>query len=117
MRILGADIVDAGSKYATEALVLMVVGNFPLLIFNPPTGDEKANIVKKSLDKQHEIDVIITRLTCDCPNTHFTMAEKLGGKVKKIRNLHPFFEHPMNNFKDHIIFDACHMVNLVRHNW
>ncbi|KAG5890170.1 hypothetical protein JTB14_014337 [Gonioctena quinquepunctata] len=45
---LGADIADASSKYATEALVLM---------------------------KLHEIDVIITSVTCDGPNAHFTMAE------------------------------------------
>lgn len=121
---LGTDIADESSKYATEALVLMVVSlnsgwKLPIAYFliNSLTGSEKANIVKETLKKLHETGVIITSVTCDGPNAHFTMAEKLGAKVKAVRSLEPFFKHPLNDTKVHVIFDACHMIKLVRNSW
>ncbi|KAG5869148.1 hypothetical protein JTB14_031129 [Gonioctena quinquepunctata] len=78
---------------------------------------EKANIVREGLKKLHEVGITVTSVTCDGPSAHFTMAKHLGGEVYDIVNLKPYFEHPITKSKVFIIFDACHMLKLVRNNW
>lgn len=120
----GIGFKDDSLKCATEAFVLLVVSvdgswKIPVAYFliNSLTGAEKANIVKEVLKKLHTIGVTVTSITCDGPSAHFTMAKHLGGEVKDIFNLKPYFEHPFTKSKVFIIFDACHMLKLIRNNW
>lgn len=120
----GVGIKDDSLKCATEALVLLVVSvdgswKIPVAYFliNSLTGAEKANIVKQGLKKLHEVGVTVASVTCDGPSAHFTMAKHLGANVDDILNLKPYFEHPFTKSNVYIIFDACHMLKLVRNNW
>lgn len=67
--------------------------------------------------KLEETGVTITSLTCDGPSVHFTMATKLGASVTNIHKLKTFFPHPVDKRIVYIIFDACHMIKLLRNNW
>lgn len=121
----GVGIKDDSLKPATEAFVVMAVGinshwKIPLGYFfvNSLTGGEKANIVKEILFRLYEINVKVTSITCDGPIANFTMAEELGARVKNISDIKPYFLHPCDKYhKIYVIFDACHMIKLVRNNW
>lgn len=53
-------------------------------------------------------------MTFDGPSYHFTMADKLGAKLR-LPALNPNFPHPVNADKSvHILLDVCYMLKLVR---
>lgn len=121
---IGTNIQDDELVPAANVLVLMVVcvnGNWKLPIayffITSLSGKEKANIVKEALVLVHEVEVTVVAITCDRPAAHFTMAKELGADIDGISDIKPYFSHPVSDNKVFIIFDACHMLKLVRNNW
>lgn len=107
---------------ATEVLVLMVVANqnfwkIPIAYFliKGLSGKEKANVVRESLQRLHEVGVKITTVTCDGPSGNFMMFKELGCNFENPFEMKTFFEHPANSsLKVYAVFDACHMLKLYR---
>lgn len=102
-------------------MVVGVNGHWKLpigyFIVHSLTGAEKANIVRDALTRLSSVGVRITSVTCDGPSANFTMATELGAEVTNIHNLQPHFHHHVDGSKIYRIFDACHMIKLVRNNW
>lgn len=114
---------DDSIQYANEVLVLMVVSlcgswKLPIAYFfiESLNAEEKANIVREALLKLDEIGVIITSLTSDGPNVNFKMMNSLGANMS-LKNMKAYFSHPVNGSKVYCIFDACHLIKLMRNNW
>lgn len=108
---VGVDLKNDDSEIATEALVIMVVAvnsswKLPIgyFLINHLTGTEKANLVIEALTRLHDIGVYITSVTCDGPNAHFTMFNKLGCNLKEPSNMVTGFDHPMQEQKVYAIF-------------
>ena len=112
---------DDSEPVATEALVLMVVSlnshwKVPIGYFlvNGLPGKERANIVQQCLIKLHEVGVKVVSVTCDGPCFHFAMMKELGAKIH-LPNIVPYFPHPCDSTSSVcVIFDACHMIKLIR---
>ncbi|CAH0558624.1 unnamed protein product [Brassicogethes aeneus] len=110
---------------ATEVLVIMVVchtGHWKIPIgyffIVSLSAKEKANLIRESLIRLHEIGVIITSVTSDGPSTNFAMMKELGCIFDNVHNLKTWFNHPSaNSQKVFCILDACHMVKLMRNNF
>lgn len=106
---------------APEALVLMVVSHnsswkLPVGYFfiKSLTGAEKANIIKEALIRLYEINVEVTSVTCDGPNAHFAMFKQLGCDFTP-NKMKTYFLHPSDkDIKIFAVFDACHMLKLMR---
>lgn len=118
---LGMDLQNSEVHPASEALVVMVVSQnaswkLPIAYFliKSLTASEKANIVKESLIRLHEIDVEVTSVTCDGPSAHFAMFKELGCDFN-VGCMQTSFPHPSDSsLKIYTIFDACHMLKLLR---
>ena len=106
---------------ATQALVLMVVAineswKIPIAYFliNSMTGAERANVIRESLFRLHEIGVRVVSLTCDGPSQNFTMIRELGANLDII-DMRSFFIHPQDHTqKIFVLLDPCHMLKLLR---
>lgn len=105
---------------AREALVLMLVAinanwKIPVAYFitNGLNGEEKANIVRNSLEFIHETNIIVTSITFDGAASNISMANFLGANLND-SHLQTFFLHPITGEKVYIFLDACHMVKLIR---
>jgi len=78
------------------------------------TGVERANLVNQCLLKLDEVGVVVASVTCDGPSCNFSMFSSLGAEVKPL-DIKPYFTHPADSSRVvYVIFDACHMLNLVR---
>lgn len=116
---IGAGEVE--NVVATQALVLMVVAineswKIPIAYFliNSMTGAERANIIRESLVRLHEIGVRVVSLTCDGPSQNFTMISELGAHLD-IMDMRSYFRHPEDpTQKVHVLLDPCHMLKLLR---
>lgn len=112
-------------EVAQEALVIMVVainGDFKLpigyFLIKSLSGAEKANIVRDLLVKLYQIQIKIVSVTCDGPSSHFTMFKELGCNFAirdSAEDIKFWFNHPCDSSqKICAIFDACHMLKLIR---
>lgn len=109
---------------AKEALVLMLVAlnsnwKIPIgyFLINGMSGEEKANLVRTSLNIIHETGVIVKSLSFDGSN--ISMATSLGSKLYP-PNVKTYFLHPITKSKIFIFLDPCHMLKLCRNtlgNW
>lgn len=120
---IGIPIENDELTPASEALVLMVVSHqsswkIPIAYFliKSLSGKEKANIIKESLIRLHEVGVHIVSITCDGPSSHFTMLKELGCVLDDVHNMQTWFEHPSAEHKVYCVLDVCHMLKLFRNN-
>ena len=106
---------------ATEALVFMVVGltghwKYPVAYFlaDHLAGDVQAEIIKQLICVLTNAGLKVHGVTCDGSYANQYTSTKLGctlipGHIK------PYFPHPADPDENvHFIFDACHLVKLVR---
>jgi len=105
---------------AKEALVLMLVAlnsnwKIPIgyFLINGMSGEEKANLVRTSLNIFHETGVIVKSLTFDGAGSNISMATSLGSKLHP-PNVKTYFLHPITKSKIFIFLDPCHMLKLCR---
>jgi len=106
---------------AKNALVFMVVSlddNWKLpigyFLLDGIDSDTSANLVSISLIKLHEIGVKVVSLTLDGTSEHLSMVQKLGAKFDTNNVIQPYFLHPITQQYIYVIFDACHMLKLIR---
>ncbi|XP_071641013.1 uncharacterized protein [Temnothorax longispinosus] len=105
---------------AKEALVFMAVAldgrwKIPLGYFlvNGIDSSTNASLIQNCLQRLDEIGVEVSSLTLDGPSQHFATLRKLGATFDLI-DPQPYFLHPSNKKKVHVILDACHMLKLFR---
>src|SRR5688572_2750174 len=118
---LGTGIDDDSMPVATEVLMFIVVPlnaawKLPVAYFliDGLAADVKSNLVLEAINRLHAVNVRIVALVCDGPTTNFAVGSKLGASFT-VDNMKSYFIHPANHFwKVHIIFDAAHMLKLMR---
>jgi hypothetical protein len=118
---LGNGVVDDTLPPAKDALVFMVVSlneswKVPCGYFfvDGLSGVERANLVKVSIQRLHDVGVKVSALICDGPSCHFSMLSALGA-ILKASNMVPYFPHPQDKKeKIFVLLDVCHMLKLVR---
>jgi len=106
---------------ATQALVLMVVAvneswKIPIAysFITGMDGKEKANVIRESLSRLHEVGVKVVSLTCDAPTGKLSMIRELGADLN-IKYMKPYFLYPEDPaHKVHVFLDTCHMIKLLR---
>lgn len=108
------------TKEAKNALVFMVVGldsnwKLPIAYFliNGIASETSAVLIENALVQLHEIGVEVVSLTLDGPNEHFATVRKLGAVISE-NKIQPYFFHPITSKPIYVIFDACHMLKLIR---
>lgn len=75
--------------------------------------EQKANLIKEVITFVSQTNAKIINITCDGYSTNFSAFEYLGASLKP-NNLQPHISDPITNKKINILFDACHMLKLVR---
>ncbi len=118
---LGTGLDDSSRPVATEVLMFIIVPlnsvwKMPIAYFltDGLTADVKLNLVVESIKRLHAVNVRVTSLVCDGPSTNFSVATKLGASIT-VEDMRPYFIHPDNStWKVHVIFDAAHMLKLIR---
>ena len=115
---------DDTTPAATEAFVVMAVGvnsawKIPLgyFLINSLSGEERAKLIKICVNKLNEIGVQIVGLTCDAPATNLSMMTKLGVNLSADDPQPDFFPFDHSDEAISIVFDACHMIKLVRNTF
>lgn len=109
---------------ASKALVFMVVainGSFKVpvayYLCDSLTANEKSLLVRNLLYKFSTFEIKIVSMTCDGDKTNVTACELLGANFdyfKDKKNFKPYFENPYTKKRIYVLFDACHMIKLVR---
>jgi hypothetical protein len=115
------DKTDDSAPPATEVLVFMIVSlnshwKVPCAYFLIAglSGVERANLLTQCLLKLHDVGVNVACITCDGPSTHFAMYEAMGAHLK-LQNLQTRIPHPADSaLSVYVMFDACHMLKLMR---
>lgn len=115
----GSDL-DSDTTVASEALVFLVVDIFaswkqPIAYFltNGTSGSSLAQLLKHALERLHSIGVNVVTLTLDGHQSNQAAVKKMGAVLKG--NIKSSFPHPSDSDRNvHVIFDACHMLKLVR---
>jgi hypothetical protein len=115
---------DDTSPPASEALVFMAVAvnsswKIPVAYFliNSITGEEKAKLVNTCANKLRDIDVHVTGLTSDAPASNISMMSNLGATINPESPDPTFFPSDYDDEPINIVFDACHMIKLVRNTF
>lgn len=75
--------------------------------------EPKSDLLLSVITAVTETGAIIMNVTCDGSTTNFSMFRHLGASFK-LDDLKPYFRHPVNGNRIFIMFDACHMLKLVR---
>lgn len=117
----GNFLPSCGDSLSTEALVFMVVGltghwKFPVAYFlvDHLSGGVQAEIIKQLICVLTDAGMTVHGVVCDGSYANQATASKLGCCLIPGR-IQPYFPHPQNpNEKVHFIFDACHLIKLVR---
>lgn len=103
---------------ATEALVVMVVGirghwKAPIAYYLTKvlTADVQTQLIQHALEALSEVNIKVWSLTMDGHATNLAMCSSLGCSLSSGQ---PYFPHPQTGENVYIMFDACHMLKLVR---
>lgn len=72
-----------------------------------------AGIIITALSHLHNVNVKVVSVTLDDPVQHFSTMQKLGANFN-VNNSSSFLGHPSTNEAIYVIFDACHMLKLMR---
>lgn len=80
------------------------------------SGKERANLLKQCLIVLHENNIKIISVTTDGTSVNISMFEQLGAILftNSVKNIIPFFLHPVTNEQIYIFIDAVHMIKLIR---
>ena len=112
---------DDGTEEAKEALVFMVVGitgnwKVPIAYFFTKTLKAPAQhqLVLHALDHLHSIGLRTHVVTMDGHATNVKMCRLLGCSIGNPHQLKASFEDPYSKNEVFVMFDACHMLKLVR---
>lgn len=112
---------SSGDTLATEALVFMVVGlaghyKLPVAYYMTDhlPGEIQAEMVNQLLHALHEIGMTVHAVVCDGSYANQATAKSLGCSLYP-GQMRPYFSNPASpQDKVFFIFDACHMIKLVR---
>lgn len=112
---------DDGTEEAKEALVFMVVGltgnwKVPIAYFFTRTLNAKAQhqLLLHALDHLHNVGLRIHVVTMDGHATNVKMCRLLGCEFDNAYQMKTSFEDPHSKNNIFVVFDACHMLKLVR---
>jgi hypothetical protein len=104
---------------AKEALVVMVVGlkghwKAPIAYYltRVLTADVQAQLIKHSLEALADVGIRVWAVTMDGHSTNLAMCRELGCSLDTTGQSH--FQHPQTAENVYVLFDACHMLKLVR---
>ena len=117
----GVAIPEPSDTPATEALVFLVVGitghwKHPIayVLQDHCSACVQAQLIKDCISLLHKESVNVRAVVFDGTYTNQSTAQQLGCRMK-VSCLQAWFPHPeLANEKVHIIFDACHMLKLMR---
>ncbi len=94
---------EDSSDPAGEALVLMLINAtehwkvaIGYFLIHSLNGKDNSNLVTLALEKQHDIAVTISAVTCDGVNVNFTMFMTLGAPFNP-SDLKTTFTHPSDS--------------------
>lgn len=122
-------LVDEGlgpkDEVATQAYVFMLVSStenwkIPLGYFfiNGLRAEQRASLIQMCITKCYDVGVDVIALTFDGCAANVATAEILGCNFENINSLQTTFPHPTCNTKRiALLFDACHMLKLVRNTF
>ena len=116
----GSGVNTDSTEEATEALVFMAVAildnwKIPIAYFliHGLFGHSLAQLIRHALERLHEIGVSVVTLTLDGHQSNQTAVKLLGTSLKGV--VRSSFPHPSDSSQEVlVIFDACHMLKLVR---
>jgi len=115
------DCLDDSTPAASEALVVMAVAvnsgwKIPLgyFLINSLTGEERSRIVDMCANKLRSIGIHVLGLTCDAPAANLSMMTHLGARIDPFDPKTDFFPSSFPDEPISLIWDACHMLKLVR---
>lgn len=74
---------------------------------------EKRVILSKVLSALHEIGVKVVNIVFDGDPVNIAMCELMGANLDPL-NATPYIFHPEDDTRIYILFDACHMLKLIR---
>ena len=115
-------VVEDGATEAKEALVFMLVGlrekwKAPIAYYLTKglPAEAQTELVKHALGKLHQLGFMVHALVMDGHASNKGMCRLLGCQVDPGRpGFKTYFEDESTGSKTHILFDACHMLKLVR---
>ena len=118
----GNFLPTSDDSLATEALVFMAVGltnrwKFPVAYFltDHLSGEVQAEIVKQLICALTEAGLTVHGVVCDGSYANQSMASSLGCSLMIPGMTKSSFPHPLDPSEEvYFIFDACHLVKLVR---
>ena len=111
---------EASDDLAKEALVFLVVGltghwKHPIayVLQDKCPASVQAKLME-CMNLLHEEDITVKAVVFDGTFTNQAIAVKLGGKMK-VSGMKSWFPHPqLKNLNVYVIFDAHHMITLMR---
>jgi len=105
------------AQYALVFLVTCINDHYKIPVayyfIHSLTGAERANLLKQCLIVLHEANVRIVSVTVDGAASNIAMLNNMGANLT-IKDLIPYFIHPISKEKIFVLLDACHMLKLIR---
>lgn len=109
-------------RVATQAIVYMLVGinkhfKFPICyhFIDSLNATEKKQLTTEVIEKITPCGIEIANLTFDGHKSNLAMCRGLQANLDTdSEDFKPYFNNPVNGKKIHLIFDACHMIKLLR---
>ncbi|KAB0798505.1 hypothetical protein PPYR_09498 [Photinus pyralis] len=125
--------VDIGTNYCNEddylpearnVLVLMLVAlnsnwKIPVgyFLISSLDAQQRSNLIQHCLKLCHESNVKIYSLTFDGAAVNIAMCTELGACFKYGQTFKPYIYHPTTKEKIYVMWDACHMLKLIRNTF
>lgn len=117
----GIAVPEASDDLATEVLVFMAVGltghwKHPIAyVFQDKcSAAVQTQLIKDCIELLHSEDIRVCAVVFDGTFTNQLTAQKLGCKMR-VSDMQTWFPHPRQPAqKVYVIFDACHMLKLMR---
>ncbi|CAL1284430.1 unnamed protein product [Larinioides sclopetarius] len=117
---LGTDIDDDQMPIATQAYTFLlnsVNGNWKIpigyFLIDGLDANERANLIRKSLEMIHETGIDVISLTFDGTSVNLSTAHCLGCTFDS-QSLKTSFKHPISEKDICVLLDPSHMMKLIR---
>ncbi|GBO14552.1 DNA transposase THAP9, partial [Araneus ventricosus] len=117
---LGTDIDDDQLPIATQAYTFLlnsVNGSWKIpigyFLIDGLDANERANLIRKSLEVIHETGIDVISLTFDGTSVNLSTANCLGCTLNS-QSLNTSFKHPITNQDVCVLLDPSHMIKLIR---
>lgn len=85
-------------------------------LINGIESQTSAELITNALIKLHDVGVEVVSLTLDGTSEHFAALKLLGANFH-FSDVRPYFSHPVTLKNIYIVFDACHMLKLIRNTF